>query len=118
MPKTNEFMLTGNVESIESRFLEGDGAEVCDIVLTWDEAAQYPGKACVNFYSKKGLAKLNALQIKVGDNITIPCQPSSKLKSGTSAAGNAYRFFQTTLRGDSWRVVVNSGQPSAEEVAF
>jgi hypothetical protein len=115
MPKTNEFKLTGNVSEIESKFLQ-NGAEVCDIVLTWDEASQYPGMASINFYAAKGLDKLNKLEIKVGNNVTIPCTAFSKVKEGVSTkTGESYRFFETKLRGDSWAVVVNGGGAKADE---
>lgn len=117
MAKTNEFKLTGNVVSIESKFLQ-NGAEVCNIVLSWDEASQYPGCAEVNFYAAKGLDKLNALAIKAGENITIPCTVFSK-KAKNKATGEDYPFYNTSLRGDSWAVVVNArGAEPPEEVPF
>lgn len=119
MAKTNEFKLTGNVSSIESKFLQ-NGAEVCNIVLTWDEESQYPGCAAVDFYAAKGLDKLNKLEIKIGNSVTIPCTPFSKLKEGVSTkTGESYRFYETKLRGDSWGVVVNGGAPKVEDdIAF
>ena len=117
MPKANVFQLTGDILELgEPKFLQ-NGAEVQTILIGWSDG-EYSQSAAVDFYDKKGLDKLHALNLKGGENVTIPVQPNSNVKEGTSAAGNAYRFFQTTLRGDSWRVVVNSGQPSAAEVEF
>lgn len=109
MPKANVFQLIGDILELgEPKFLQ-NGAEVQTILIGFKDG-DYEQQAAVDFYDKKGLDKLHALKLKGGDNVTIPCQPSSKVKEGVAAgSGNAYRFFQTTLRGDSWRVVVNSG---------
>ena len=115
MPKANVLQLTGDILELgEPKFLQ-NGAEVQTILIGFKDG-EYEQQAAVDFYDKKGLDKLHALNLKGGDNVTIPVQPSSKVKEGTSGAGNAYRFFQTTLRGDSWRVVVNGG--GAPEVEF
>lgn len=107
MPKANVFNLTGNILEVgEPKFLQ-NGAEVQTLLIGWKDG-DYEQSAAVDFYDKKGLDKLHALQLKGGENVTIPCVPSSKVKEGEGAKG-AYRFFQTTLRGDSWRVVVNGG---------
>lgn len=106
MPKANQFMLVGDIVEIsEPRFLQ-NGAEVMTILIGWKDG-DYEQSAAVDFYDKKGLDKLHALNLKGGDNVTIPVVPSSKVKEGVSAAGNAYRFFQTTLRGWQGGVVVN-----------
>ena len=115
MPKANVFQLTGDILEIsEPKFLQ-TGAEVQTILIGWSDG-DYAQSAAVDFYDKKGLDKLHALKLKGGDNVTIPCQPSSKVKEGEGAKG-AYRFFQTTLRGDSWRVVVNGGNGAQPETA-
>jgi hypothetical protein len=107
MPKANVFQLTGDILEIgEPKFLQ-NGAEVQTLLIGWKDG-EYAQSAAIDFYDKRGLDKLHALNLKGGENVTIPCTPSSKVREGEGAKG-AYRFFQTTLRGDSWRVVVNSG---------
>ncbi len=112
MPKANQFLLTGTVTEIsEPQFLQ-NGAEVQTIVLGWKDG-EYPQSAAVDFYAKNGLEKLHKKEIALGDTISVPIQPSSKVKEGTGRNG-AYRFFQTTLRGDSWSVdVVERGPGNA-----
>ena len=106
MPKKNLFTFEGTVSEIsEPKFLQ-NGAEVRTIVLDWADG-EYQQTAAFDFYSKKGLDKLNALNIAVGDSVTIPASPSSKVKEGTSGNG-PWRFWQTSLRGDSWGVSVVS----------
>lgn len=107
MPKANVFNLTGNILEVgEPKFLK-NGAEVQTLLIGWKDG-EYEQAAAVDFYDKKGLDKLHALQLKGGENVTIPCVPSSKVKEGDNEKGH-YKFFTTTLRGDSWRVVVNGG---------
>src|SRR5574343_607312 len=110
MPKANQFNLTGDVLEVgEPKFLQ-NGAEVQTLLIGWKDG-DYEQAAAVDFYDKKGLDKLHALALKGGENVTIPVTPSSKVKEGTSAGtGNAYRFFQTTLRGWQGGVVVNGGK--------
>ena len=104
MPKKNMFPYEGTVSEIsEPKFL-GDGAEVRTIVIDWMDG-EYQRTAAIDFYAKKGLDKLNALNILVGDTVSIPASPSSKVKEGTGANG-PWRFWQTSLRGDSWGVTV------------
>lgn len=118
MPKANVLNLTGNILEVgEPKFLQ-NGAEVQTLLIGWKDG-DYEQAAAVDFYDKKGLDKLHALQLKGGENVTIPCVPSSKVKEGVAAGtGNAYRFFQTTLRGDSWRVVVNGGGANEAPIEF
>jgi hypothetical protein len=112
MPKANVLKLTGDVlEVSEPKFLQ-NGAEVQSVLVGWKDG-DYEQSANVDFYGKapKGLDKLHEVKLKVGDNVTIDCTPSSKVKEGEGAKG-AYRFFQTTLRGDAWHVVVNNATAS------
>lgn len=109
MPKANVFNLTGNILEVgEPKFLQ-TGAEVQTLLIGWKDG-DYEQAAAVDFYGKapECLSKLHKLALKGGENVTIPCVPSSKVKEGDNEKGH-YKFFTTTLRGDSWRVVVNGG---------
>lgn len=115
MPKANQFNLTGDVLEVgDPKFLQ-NGAEVQTLLIGWADG-DYQQSAAVDFYDKKSLDKLHALKLAVGESVTIPCTPSSKVKEGVGEKG-PYRFYQTTLRGDSWRVVVNragAGEPEID----
>jgi hypothetical protein len=117
MAKKNEFSIEGTIiELSEPKFLQS-GAEVQTIVIGWNDGS-YECKAAVEFYAKDGLKKLHALNLKVGDTISVPVQPSSKVREGEGANG-PWRFWSTNLRGDSWNVaVLNSaegGQPAPDD---
>lgn len=103
MPKENLFNLVGRIESIEDNKFLPDGAEVVTYVIGWEDG-NYHQSAAIGYYSKTGLKKLHDLDLKVGDLVLAPFQPNSKIKEGISQAGNEYKFYQTSLRGDSWNI--------------
>jgi hypothetical protein len=116
-PKPNTLELTGTVQEISAPQFLQTGAEVQTIVVTWMDN-DYKQVAAVDYYAKNGLDKLHKLEIKVGDTVKLPCNPSSKVKEGTGQNG-PYRFWQSNMRGDAWNAeVIERAVVNTENIPF